>query len=144
MIIETAANIILRSYFRLTDKAIMKNIVLFFVLFLISFITSAQSANNCVLLIDGKEVKPQIAKDVLLKLCTLEIKDVRRTEVLKPVSLKWVYSSKGEIFQGDLHTCNKLEELAKKMKSGDVLFIDEIKYTGTAGLCQGQFALTIE
>ena len=112
----------------------------------LSFIASAQEKDNCVFYLNGKEFSSlsKATKTELANFRTLELKDVRVGKMLKPVSFEWVFSSQGKIMHGTLRDCARLDELLKNSKPKDILFIDKIKYEGVTGLCEGQFALTIE
>ena len=116
-------------------------------LLLFSFTLPVLSQNdNCKLIINGKEFasKSAITKEDLMKFCSLEQKDTRVERNLKPVYLEWVFSFQGKIIKGTLHDCSKLEDAVKTVNGEAILFIDKIKYKDVAGLCQGQFALTIK
>ncbi len=112
----------------------------------LSFISNAQEKDNCTFYLNRKEFNSlaQATKTELANFCTLELKDMRVNKMLTPVSFEWVYSSHGKIVHGTLRDCGRLNELIKSAKPKDILFIDKIKYKGVTGLCEGQFALTIE
>jgi hypothetical protein len=111
----------------------------------ISLLAFAQN-ENCKLIIDGKEFanRSAITKEQALKFCTVQQRDTRMSSTLQPVAYEWVYTVKGEIFKGNMQDCSKLTSLIGKQKTHAILFIDKIKYKDFAGICDGQFALTIE
>ncbi|MES2621795.1 MAG: hypothetical protein V4615_13175 [Bacteroidota bacterium] len=124
----------------------MKNIAVILLLVFFHLISLSQQSDNCILLINGKQFinNSKVPKDDLLKLCLMQLSDTRVNKILKPISFQWVVSIAGQIVKGDLTTCSKLTEAVNKMQSDDILFVEEIKYKGVAGLCAGQFALTLE
>ena len=123
----------------------MKNTIILPLLFISAF-AFTQSNNSCIFLLNGKQFERlgDATKDDLLDFCSLQVKDTRTNKLLQPVSYEWVYSSYGKITKGDLHSCARLVETIRNMKHGDVLFIDKIKYKGFTGLCEGQFAVTLQ
>lgn len=106
--------------------------------------TWAQADPICTTFINGKQVTGgTIPIKDLANFCTLQLKEERTGKMLVPVTLEWVISSSGRVFKGNWRECTKIATLLKELKKGDILFIDKIKFKGMAGLCEGQFAFTI-
>lgn len=113
---------------------------------LLSIAGKAQQADNCVLVLNGKELSTEdvITKEDAAHFCTLLFRDYVTKKDLLPTAYDWVASNNGQIIKGTLADCLKLMEAAKGMASGDVLYIQEIKYKGIKGQCKGQFTLRIQ
>ncbi len=123
----------------------MKNI-LFALSLLFCLAAKAQQADNCVLVLNGKELSTEdvITKDDAAHFCSLLFRDAVTKKDMLPTAYNWVASNNGQIIKGTLADCFKLMEAAKGMASGDVLYIQEIKYKGVKGQCKGQFQLRIK
>ena len=119
----------------------------FLILFIaVSTVLSAQTPAACAISINGisKSNKSLITKDELAQLSTLEVQDPRLEKKFKPSTFDWVVSSNGQIWKGNITTLAKLKEIAPKLKAGDIIFIEKLKFQGFTGICEGQFAFTIE
>ncbi len=123
----------------------VKNILLFFFVVL-AFTTKAQQADNCVLVLNSKELNftDVITADDISQFCKVVFRDAATKKDLLPVSFQWVVSNNGKIIKGDWTGCQQLIDAAKGMASGDVLYINEIKYKGVKGQCKEQFALRLQ
>ncbi len=112
----------------------------------VSLLSSAQTSPACAISINGisKSNKSLITKDELAQLSTLEVQDPRLEKKFKPSTFDWVVSSNGQIWKGNITTLDKLKEITPKLKAGDIVFIEKLKFQGFTGICEGQFAFTIE
>lgn len=127
----------------LEKKQPVKKIIL--PLLLMAAITvSAQ--DNCVIVLNGKELSTEdvITKEDAAHFCSLVFRDAVAKKDLPPVAYNWVASNNGQILKGTLAECNRLTEAAIGMMSGDVLYIEEIKYKGLKGQCKSQFVLRMK
>lgn len=126
----------------------MKNNILLFLFVLILLAAKAQNSANCTMLINGKEFPPgsKIKKDDLVKFCPLEVKDGNSGKTIKVASVKWMIDHKGQVFKGTNPVdCSKLIQAINQMKSGDIIFIEEMRFKEFAPhSCMGQFYLTLE
>ena len=107
---------------------------------------SQAMTNSCAIIINGQEIKPgsTITKEQVTQLCTLQERFEKNGKLLQPNFMEWVVSTSGMIYKGNLTNCNKLTEIAPKLKTGDIIFIENIKYRDVVGLCNGQLALKVE
>ncbi len=123
----------------------MKSYTLFYFV-MGSFLLSAQTPPPCVMYINGiaKSDKSFITIDELRQLSTLEMQDPRLEKKFKPSVFQWVVSSKGQIWKGNITTLSKLKEISPRLKPGDIVFIEQLKFQGFTGICEGQFAFTIQ
>ena len=123
----------------------MKSYTLFYFV-MGSFLLSAQTPPPCVMYINGiaKGDKSFITIDELRQLSTLEMQDPRLEKKFKPSVFQWVVSSIGQIWKGDITTLAKLKEISSRLKPGDIFFIEQLKFQGFTGICEGQFAFTIQ
>lgn len=111
-----------------------------------SILAFAQTGNSCIVYIEGiaKNNNSTISKQELLALSTLEMQEPRLNKKFKPSVFEWVVSSKGQIWKGNITNLSKLNEISTKLKTGDILFVEKIKFEGFIGICEGQFVFAIE
>ena len=116
------------------------------ILMLLFIGSQAQQADNCVLVLNSKELNftDVITTDDISQFCKVVFRDAATKKDLLPVSFQWVVSNNGKIIKGDWTGCQQLIDAAKGMASGDVLYINEIKYKGLKGQCKEQFALRLQ
>ncbi len=124
----------------------MKNLAILVIGFVGFFNSAAQKTEPCFLYINSKPFgnTGTISKYDLALLSTLEVKHARLDYKLTPVSFEWMIHSKGQIWKGNTTTLAKLKEIAPKLKTGDIIFIDRLMFKGITGVCEGQFAFTLE
>ena len=124
----------------------MKKLLLPVLILLLFIGGKAQQADNCVLVLNGKELNftDVITADDISQFCKVVFRDAATKKDLLPVSFQWVVSNNGKIIKGDWTGCQQLIDAAKGMASGDVLYINEIKYKGVKGQCKEQFSLRLQ
>lgn len=123
----------------------MKNILLLLAVFTAIQSSTAQSVNTCSFVVNGKQVTGgPLSREDILAFDKAQLKDSRLDKTFAPATFQWVISSKGAIFKGTFPSGERFTRTVNNMKSGDVLFIEEVKLKGYTGICQGQWAFTLE
>ena len=80
----------------------------------------------------------------LQSLGTLEVQDPRSEKRFRPSDFQWVISSNGSITKGTINQLYKINDMMPHLKPGAIVFIESIKFKEYTGICEGQWAFTLQ